>query len=52
MRYGDLRHLEGDVTAMGDDLGSDLDQFSRIVVSDQCSTSFGNARVRMKLARL
>ena len=27
MRYGDLRHLEGDVTAMGDDLGSDLDQF-------------------------
>ncbi len=26
--------------------------FSRSVVRDQCSTSFGKARVRMKLARL
>ena len=29
-----------------------LTSFSRIVVSDQCSISFGNASVRMKLARL
>ncbi len=29
-----------------------LTSFSRSVVSDQCSTSFGKASVRMKLARL
>src|SRR3546814_12530833 len=29
-----------------------LTSFSLMVVSDQCSTSLGNARVRMKLARL
>ena len=29
-----------------------LTSFSRSVVNDQCSTSFGKASVRMKLARL
>ena len=52
LRHGDLGQLERDVPAMADDLGADLDQLSRSVVNDQCSTSFGKANVRMKLARL
>ena len=34
------------------DRGPIFTSFSRSVVSDQCSTSFGNASVRMKLPRL
>ena len=51
-RHGDFRHLERDIATMADNLGSDLDQLSRSVVSDQYSTSFGNASVRMKFPRL
>ena len=43
-RHGNLGQLERDV--------STLTSFSRSVVGDQCSTSFGKASDRMKLARL
>ena len=45
---GDLGQLESDVATMAPIFTS----FSRSVVSDQCSTSSGTAKVRMKLARL
>jgi hypothetical protein len=48
---GDLRHLESDVAAMAHDLGTDLDELFRKVVSDQCSTASGKVSVRRKLPR-
>ncbi len=41
-RHHHLGQLERDVPAMADHLSTDLDQPSRSVVSDQCSTASGN----------
>ncbi len=51
-RHRHLGQLERDVPAMADHLSTHLHQFHPQRVSDQCSTSFGKASVRMKLARL
>jgi hypothetical protein len=49
--HRDFGQLEGDVPAVANDLGADLDQlFARI--SDHGSAVFGIANVRMKLPRL
>jgi hypothetical protein len=52
-RHRHLGQLEDHVAAVAHDPGTDLDQpLSRKVVSDQCATSPGSARLRRKLARL
>jgi hypothetical protein len=52
-RHRDLGQLEDHVAAVAHDAGVPiLTNFSRSVVSDQCSTSSGRAKVRIKLARL
>ena len=51
-RHRHLGELEDGVATVAHDPRADLTSFSRRVVSDQCSTSSGSAKVRMKLARL
>ena len=50
-RHGDLGHLEGNVAAVADELGADLDQLLKLV-SDQSLIGSGVASVRRKLPRL
>jgi hypothetical protein len=51
-RHCDLGHLEGDVAAMADDLGTDLDQLLAQAGQRPRLRRLGIASVRMKLPRL
>ena len=50
--HGDLGHLEGDVAAVADQPGADLDQLLLRLVSDQSLIGSDVASVHRKLSRL
>ena len=47
-RNSDFSHLEGDLAAVVDDLGTDLDELLLRLLSDQSLIGSGVARVRRK----
>ena len=51
-RHRDFGPLEGDVPAVADDPGADLDQLLAQLVSDHGSAVLGITSVRMKLAEV
>jgi hypothetical protein len=50
--HSHLRHLERDEPRMPDHFGTNLDEFSRSVVSDHFFTDLGNASRLTKLPKL